>query len=154
MESSNLISEVKKEKNQIKSDAKYENINADYFLEKVFNILEKKKALNMVKYNKNIKKRININIYDYKEYSEKYSSIEIEIKIVNNKYGEFINIKKEDEKYYHIYFNNKLVEIKRNYINKDEKIKIIKIIIDYQVMTFEDLFSCCYCNESIYFKKL
>ena len=21
-------------------------------------------------------------------------------------------------------------------------------------MTFEDLFSCCYCNESIYFKKL
>ena len=37
----------------------------------------KKKSLDIVKYNKNI---ININIKDYKEYSEIYSSIEIEIK--------------------------------------------------------------------------
>ena len=60
----------------------------------------------MVKYNKNIKNRINININDYKEYSEKYSSIEIEINPVSKKYGIFINYKKEDEKYYHIYFIN------------------------------------------------
>ena len=133
MESSNLISETKKEKNQIKSYSKYENIKADYFLIKVFNNLEKKKALNLVKYNKNIKERINININDYKEYSEKYSLIEIEIKQVNNEYGKFINYEKEeDEKYYHIYFNNNDEQIKRNYINKDEEIKIIKIIIDYQ----------------------
>ena len=57
MESSNLIYEAKKEKNQIKSYSKYEKIKADYFLIKVFNNLEKKKALNIVKYNKNIKKR-------------------------------------------------------------------------------------------------
>ena len=79
----------------------------------------------MVKYNKNIKKRINININDYKEYSEKYSSIEIEIKPVNNKYVNFINIKKEEELYYHIYFNNNEQEIKRYYINKDKEIKMI-----------------------------
>ena len=48
----------------------------------------------MIKYNKNIKNRINININDYKEYSEKYSSIEIYIKPVKNKYGKFININK------------------------------------------------------------
>ena len=60
MESNNLISEAKKEKNKIKSYAKYENIQADYFLIKIFNNLEKKKALNMIKYNKNIKNRINI----------------------------------------------------------------------------------------------
>ena len=54
----------------------------------------------MVKYNKNIKNRIYININNYKEYSEKYSSIEIEIKPVNNKYDKFINIKDEDKKYY------------------------------------------------------
>ena len=93
MGSSNLINKAKIEKNQIKSDAKYENIKADYFLIKVFDNLEKKKTLNIVKYNKNIKERINININDYKEYSEKYSSIEIEIKPVNNKYSEFIHIK-------------------------------------------------------------
>ena len=56
MESNNLISEEKREKNQIKSHVKYENIKADYFLIKVFNNLEKKKLLNIVKYNKNIKK--------------------------------------------------------------------------------------------------
>ena len=153
METNNLISKEKDEKNQIKSDTKYENIKADYFLVKVFNNLEKKKILTIVKYNKNIKNRINININDYKEYSEKYSSIEIEIKPVKNKYGQFINFKDEDKKYYHIYFNNHEEEINRNYINENEEIKIIKIIIDYQIKSFEQLFKNCNCIESIYFKK-
>ena len=39
-----------------------------------------------LKYNKNIKKIMDININNYK----KYSSIEIEIKPVDNKYGKFI----------------------------------------------------------------
>ena len=111
-------------KNQLKLVDKFNNIKTDYFLQKIFNNLEKKRTLNMVKCNKNIIKRINININDYKEYSEKYSSIEIEIKPVNNKYGLFINIKEEDEKYYHIYFNNNEEEIKRNYIEENEEIKI------------------------------
>ena len=55
---------------------------------------------------------MNININDYKEYSEKYSPIEIEIKLMENEYGKFINIKEEDKKYYHIYFNNNEEEIK------------------------------------------
>ena len=137
----------------MKSKNKYENLKNDYFLQKVFNNVEKKKLLNIVKYNKNIKKRINININDFKEHSEKYSSIEIEIKLVNNEYIEFINIEDEDEKYYHIYLNNNKEEIKMNNINIDEEIKIIKIIIDYQVKSFEELFDSCDCIESIYFKK-
>ena len=62
MESNNLISKEKIKINQIKSVAKYEMIKTDYFLEKVFNNLEEKKSLNLVKYNKNIKNRINIDI--------------------------------------------------------------------------------------------
>ena len=139
MESGNLISKVKVEKNQLKSIDKFNNIKSKYILEKVFNNLKNGKTLNIVKYNENIKKRINININDYKEYSEKYSSIEIEIKPVNKKYGKFINIKKEEEIYYHIYFNNNKEEIKRNYIKEDEQIKIIRIKIDYQVKSFESL---------------
>ena len=50
----------------------------------------KKKILDLVKYNKNIKDRLNISIKDYKEYSEIYSSIEIEIKPIKNKYDKFI----------------------------------------------------------------
>ena len=100
MKSSNLVSKEKIGKNQIKSMDKFNNLKADYFLVKLFLNLENKKKLNMVKYNKNIKNRIYININNYKEYSEKYSSIEIEIKPVNNKYDKFINIKDEDKKYY------------------------------------------------------
>ena len=83
------------------------------------------KTLNIVKYNKNIQKRININTNDIKEYSEKYSLIEIEIKPINNEYGKFINFKKEEEIYYHIYFDKSKEEIKRNYLKKKEKVKMI-----------------------------
>ena len=44
-------------------------------------------------------------------------------------------------------------EIKRNYIDKDEQIKIIKIIIDYQIKLLEDLFYKCDCIDFIYFKQ-
>ena len=125
----------------------------DYFLIKLFNYLSKRKTLDIIKYNKKLKKRIDINITDYKKYSEKYSSIEIEIKPAKKKYGKFININKECEKFYHIYFNNSKEEIKRNYFNENEQIKIIKIIIDYQVKSFAYLFCYCRCIESINFKK-
>ena len=43
--------------------------------------------------------------------------------------------------------------IVNNYINEDEEIKIIKIIIDYKIESFEYLFEDCECIESINFKK-
>ena len=153
MESGNLESNDKTEKIQIKSVDKFENLKSDYFLQKVFNNLEAKKTLNLVKYNKSLEMRINININDYKEYSEKYSTIEIEIKPIKNEYGNFIHNKEEEKIYYHIYFNNNPEEIKRNNINYNEEINLIKIIIYYQVISFEDLFYDCDCIESIYFKK-
>ena len=139
--------------NQIKSLDKYKKLKSDYFLQTVFNNLEKKKSFGIIKYNKNIKKRINISIKDYKEFSENYSSIELEIKPANNKFGQFINIKDEDKIYYHIYFNNNKEETNRNFINKDEQIKIIKIIIAHQIKSFERLFENCKCIKSIYFKR-
>jgi len=76
------------------------NLKNDYFLIKLFDILLKKKSLDIIKYNKNIKDRINISINNYKEYSEIYSAIELEIKPINNKNGKFINFEKENEIYY------------------------------------------------------
>ena len=153
MNSGNLESNNETRRNHIKSKDKFEKIRSNYFLEKLFNILEKKKSLNIVKYNKNLKKRINININDYKEYLEIYSLIQIEINPLINKYGKFINIKDEESIYYHISFNNNREEIKRNYINKDEGIKTVKIIIDYHIKSFEKLFKNCKIIESMYFKK-
>ena len=147
----NSFNELNKDK--IESKDIFKNLKNDYFLRNVFNNLLKKKLLDIIKYNKNIQKGINIIINDYKNFSEKYSSIEIEIRPFNKKYGKFIYIKKEEEIYYHIYFNNNEEEIKRNYIYEDEDIKIIRIKIDYQVKSFENLFSDCKCIESLYFKK-
>ena len=73
----NLVSNEKEQHNQIKLKDILGNITSKYILQKVFNNLEKKRSFKIVKYNKNIKKRMDININDYKEYSEKYSSIEI-----------------------------------------------------------------------------
>ena len=72
---------------------------------------------------------------------------------VKNRYGKFINIQNDEVKYYHIYFDNNKEEIKRNYLNVIEGIKIIKIVIDYQVKSFLDLFASCESIESINFKK-
>ena len=40
----------------MQSKDKFENLKADYFLEKLFNNLEIKKSFNILKYNNNIKK--------------------------------------------------------------------------------------------------
>ena len=42
---------------------------SNYFLQKLFYYLLKKKSLKIIKYNKNIQRRININVNDYKRYS-------------------------------------------------------------------------------------
>ena len=151
MNSSQKVNNKKEVNNQIKSKELFKEIQSKYILEKIFDNLDKKISLILIKYNKNIKKRINIDIKDYKDYSE---LIEIEIKPINNKYGKFINVKNENKNFYHIYFNNdKKKEIKRNYINEKEEIKIIKIIIDHQIKSFEYLFYNCNYIESINFKK-
>ena len=98
------------------------NLKSDYFIRKIFDYIHKKKSLETIRYNKNIQKRINININHYKEYSEKYSSLEITIKPMENKYGKFINIKERDEEYYHIYYNdNKIKQIKSTSLNEKDK---------------------------------
>ena len=128
----------------------FESLKSDYFLRKIFENLIKKKTLQLINYNKKIQNRVNININDYKE----YSSIKIEIIPVLNKYGNFIQInKEEDKKYFHIFFNNKKKEIKRNYLKENENVTKINIMIEYPVISFERLFFKCICVQSIKFKK-
>ena len=69
----NSSSELSKEKKESKNI--FKNLKNDYFLQLLFYNLVKKKSLEIIKYNNNIKNRINISIKDYKEYSEIYSLI-------------------------------------------------------------------------------
>ena len=126
----------------IKSNNILMKVKSIYILKNIYDYLSKYFALKIIKYNKKIQKRLDININDYKEYSEHFTPIEIEIIPIKNIYGKFINIsKKEEELYYHIYFNDSKEEVKRNILNtKDNNVSIIKVIIDYQVKSFEELF--------------
>ena len=151
MESSNNPS---KENESAKPNPITENIESDYFLQKLYDNMTKKKKLEIVKYNKKIQNRINISVKNYKEYSETFSSIEMEIITAKDKYGRFININENDKLYYHIYFNDNKEEIKNKYeIDEQDKVTKIKIIIDYQVKSFKKLFYDCKYIESINFKK-
>ena len=151
-----INSNIKNEESkQTQSKNELMKISSKYILKKVFHCLHTHLKLEIIKHNKKIQERLNIDINNYKEYSEKYSSIEIEIIPVENEYGQFININKEEEKYFHIYFNNKKnEEIKRTYLNKEDKVSKININIKYKVKSFYHLFYNCKCIESIHFIKL
>ena len=99
-------------------------VKSDYFIQKFFGYMPKRKSLETVRYNKSIQKRINI------------------------------NIKKEDKKFIHIYFNNnKKKEIENTSFNRNDNVSKISIIIDYQIKSFSKLFYYCGCIESFEFKK-
>ena len=72
---------------------------------------------------------------------------------LKNIYGSFINIKEEENKYFHIYFNGNKEETKKTELNRENKVSKIKIIIDYIIKSFKELFRSCLCIEFINFKK-
>ena len=137
----------------IKLNSFLTNVKCKYILKIIFDNLSKLKLLEIIKYNKTIQNRLDININNYKKYSQEHTLIEIELKPVQNKNGIFINYKKEDESFYHIYFDDNKEEIKRYNLTKEDKVNKINIIIDPQVKSFNKLFSHCKCIESINFKK-
>ena len=133
---------------EIKCIINWENIKNKNNLKKIFQLLPQKNILKIIKCNKKIKEKLNITINDYKKYSE----IEIEIILTRNKNVRFINIpNKEEEKYYHIFFNDNKEEIKRTYTTEEDEAKKIKVIIDYGVQSFSKLFENCKYIQSINF---
>ena len=72
-------------KNEQKKE--FENLKSDFIFKKIISFIKRNKSLVIMKYNKKLQKRLNININDYKEYSE----VEIELKLAYGKYVKFIN---------------------------------------------------------------
>ena len=62
-------------------------IRSIYIMKHIFNNILQNKLLNIIRYNKNIRKKLNIQINNYKE---EYFKIVIEIIPVEEKYGKFI----------------------------------------------------------------
>ena len=141
-----------KNMNQEASKVYLGNVKNNFMLKKIFDCIEIVKSLLIIKCNKKLQKRLNISINDYKEYSQSFSTIEIELKPPSNKFGDFINMS-GDEDNYKIYFDNSTEEIKRNLLYRYEYVKTINIKIDHQVTSFQKLFSYCDIINSIIFKK-
>ena len=79
------------------------NLQSDYFIQKFFGYMSERKYLEIIRYNKSIQKRINININHYKAYYETKTtktSIELDIIPMKGKYGKFIRINEKDKKYF------------------------------------------------------
>ena len=145
--------ESKDTTSKVEEQGKLRKLISDYFIQKFFGYMSERKYLETIRYNKSIKKRIHININHYKAYSETKTSIELDIIPKKDDYGGFINIKEEDKKYFHIYYDdNKKKEIENAYLDKDDKVSKISIIIDYQIKSFSRLFHYCECIESINLK--
>ena len=154
MEANNISMNNEESLKKINNIYNWRKIRNKYILKQIFEYLNQKIYLKIIKYNKNIKNRIEISHNDYKKYCE----IEVEIipiKDIHYRKNKFINFNnKKEESYYHTYFNDSRKETKRkdkNYINK--KMKKIKVIIDYQVKSFEKLFYFCSYIKSINFIK-
>ena len=78
----NVSKENNKENESAKPNLILENIKSRYILSKIYDNMTKKKKLEIVKYNKRIQNRLNLDIKDYKEYRE----IEIEIIPIKSKH--------------------------------------------------------------------
>ena len=83
MNTGNIFTED--ESKQVKSTTDFKNLKSDYFLIKLFDIMKRNKSLEIVKYNKKLQNRLHLNNNDYKEFSQLYSSILIELKPAEKK---------------------------------------------------------------------
>ena len=150
MNSINISGEEKLDK---KTKIGFENLKSDYIFKKIVDYMKKPKSLDLIKMNKALQKRLNLGINDYKDFCQLYTPIEIELKPIENKHGFFIKFEQKEKEYYHIYFDDSNEEIDRNYLDENEKVQTIKIIIDYQIKSFRKLFFNCTNISPIVFKK-
>ena len=123
-------------------------IKSKIILKKIFDRLNFIKLLDIIKYNKKIQNKFNINSDDY----EKNSKIVIEIIPSSFVSGKFINIL--NKRYFHFYLDENKKENENNTINEKDKIKKIKIIIDnHDNISLSKLFLGCQIIEEINFVK-
>ena len=120
------------------------NIKSKYIMKQIFQNLQKIKFLNMIRYNKAIKNKMDIILDDYKE----CTNIEVKIDILD--YDNFIFYRLNNEKNIHIYVNGNKKEINEKDISREE-VKEIKIIIDYGIKSLEGLFKGCHGIKKINF---
>ena len=113
-------------------------VKSPYNLESIFKYVNESFKLKLISHSKELQKKLNLSIKDYKNYSE----IDIELKLIDNIENgtDFVNPEFKYRNSLHIYFNDELKDQKRIFVKQNEKVSKIKIVIDYKVKTLEGLF--------------
>ena len=124
-------------------------IRSEFFLKNIFDFVPQKIFLKIVQYNKYLQKKLNLSIDSYKKYFNQIEIVVVPIEKIKKK-SIFINIVKNKSSY-HIYFDGRNKEMKRNFLFKNEKVSKIKIIIDDKVKALTGLFKGCRCLKEIKF---
>ena len=114
-------------------------VKSKYILKRIFAHIQYTKFLNIIRYNKNLQSKLNIELNDYKEYLK----TEIEIIPKDSVFDKIINVKDNDVPYFHFYINDDKKEKNFVYLFFNCSIRKIKIIIDYEVKSFDRLFGGC-----------
>ena len=84
---------------------------------------------------------MNLTIENYKYYNKIVADIIPHDEIRKNKRLIWVDFYKKNKDFIQIFFNNnEEEEIKRNYLEEDEKVEKIKIIIDHQIESFKSVF--------------
>ena len=134
-------------------NSNWKNIKSKHILKQIFNKLHKSTFFKIIKHNKYIQNLFGLELNDFKVYYEKIIIEIIPKRYLKYAYDEnyFIRIKSNEEPYFHIYFDDDKEEIKRAFIKKNESVRKIKIIIDYEIKSFFNLFHNCEIIEKINF---
>ena len=77
MDLSNIDSNEKNKEIKIKTNL--QSIKSNFILKKIHSYLKQSKSLDIIRYNKKLQKRLNFTFKNYKDFSEIFTPIEIEI---------------------------------------------------------------------------
>ena len=106
MDSNKVTNNKSKDKKTKETNVSLDNLKSNYDLDTIVEYIQQKKLLEIVKYNKKIQNRLDLDIEDYKKYYENFTPVEIEVIPCKNKFGKFIIVGYDDvKKYYHIFFS-------------------------------------------------
>ena len=126
-------------------------IRSNYILRHISSYLNPKIYLLLYKYNKKLKKKLELTKKDFKAYNQ----IEIEIiptELIKDKKNTIINYFVEEKEYYHLFIDDKELK-RRNYFKRKENVKKIKVLIDMEIKSLMRLFLGCKYIKEINFVK-